>query len=354
MVTEIEIETRKRELCGRGIGIRELKIQLHQGAKKKKTKKIMKFSRRDLPIVGTASCIYCIAISLCVVYVVVCDAFSTLASSSIAASSKRRNYLLQLPIVAQIRMSSTSADILLDDMMISDDFIDNDDSIVEQDDETLELSTMDTMEVKTRLLDLLPRMTGTPDEFQLVESYVNTLEDRYTPVQTLDFLNLAMSGEWQLLFSTNLLGLSKPNFRLRDLFQRIEANDLNGTIVNEATWDLAQDHDDSSPGPATNFDASGTFSIECSYSINQGARMVLELNDHVINLAKGSTVPKDVEGLVALLYKAIPTELFDPNDHAMDTTYLDGDLRIVRMAGPKFEAVRDIFIRRGSMQINPT
>jgi hypothetical protein len=316
----------------------------------------MKFSRRDFPIVGTTFCIYCIAISLCVVYVVVCDAFSTRASSSsIAASSMRRNnYLLQLPVVAKIQMSSTSADILLDDMMISDDVDDNDDSIVEQDDETLELSTMDTTEIKTRLLDILPRMTGTPDEFQLVESYVNTLEDRYTPVQTLDFLNLAMSGEWQLLFSTNLSGLSKPNFRLRDLFQRIEANEFNGTIVNEATWDLAQDHDDFSPGPATNFDASGTFSIKCSYSINQGARMVLELNDHVINLAKGSTVPKDVEGLVALLYKAIPTELFDPNEHAMDTTYLDGDLRIVRMAGPKFEAVRDIFIRRGSMQINPT
>merc|ERR1712107_552404 len=115
--------------------------------------------------------------------------------------------------------------------------------------------------------------------------------------------------------------------------------------------DLAQNHE--SLSPATTFDASGTFSIKCSYSINQGARMVVELDEHVINIAKGSTVPKDAEGLVALLYKAIPTEMFDPNDHAMDTTYLDGDLRIVRMTGPKFEATRDIFIRRGSMQINP-
>ena len=160
-----------------------------------------------------------------------------------------------------------------------------------------------------------------------------------------------MSGEWQLLFSTNLSGLPKANFRLRDLYQRIEANDFNGTIVNEATWDLAQNHQ--SVSPAATFDASGTFSIKCSYSINQGARMVVELNEHVIKLAKGSAVPKDAEGLVALLYKAIPTEMFDPNDHAMDTTYLDGDLRIVRMTGPKFEAIRDIFIRRGSMQINP-
>jgi hypothetical protein len=55
-----------------------------------------------------------------------------------------------------------------------------------------------------------------------------------------------------------------------------------------------------------------------------------------------------------MLHRAMPKEMFDPNDHAMDTTYLDGDLRIVRLTGPKFEGVRDIFMRRGSMEINPT
>ena len=240
--------------------------------------------------------------------------------------------------------------VIVDSVHVDDDkYIDNDDE--DEKEESEDLSTMDTMEIKNRLLDLLPRMMGTPAEYNRVESYVNTLEDRYTPVQTLDFLNLAMSGEWQLLFSTNIGGSPKSNFRLRELYQRIESNDMNGTVVNEATWDYAEDHE--AMTPATSFDAHGTFSIKCSYSINESARMLLELNDHVINLSKGSVVPKDVEKLVGMLYRAIPTELFDPNDHAMDTTYLDGDLRIVRMAGPKFEAVRDIFIRRGSMQINP-
>ena len=50
----------------------------------------------------------------------------------------------------------------------------------------------------------------------------------------------------------------------------------------------------------------------------------------------------------------MPKEMFDPNDHAMDTTYLDTDLRIVRMTGPRFEGIRGIFIRRGSIEINPT
>lgn len=260
-------------------------------------------------------------------------------------SNKHSNCLRPLSMVAQIPTSNVT----LEDMVVDDSFLDDEEQ--KDGEETEDLSTMDTMEIKSRLLDLLPRMKGTPEEYNSVESYVNTLEDRYVPVQTLDFLNLAMSGEWQLLFSTNLGGAPRPNFRLRELFQRIECNDMNGTIVNEAAWDWAEDHEGS--GIAPSFDAYGTFSIKCSYSINQGARMVLDLNDHAINLGRGSAIPKDVEKLVGLLYRAIPTELFDPNEHAMDTTYLDGDLRIVRMTGPKFEAVRGIFIRRGSMQINP-
>ena len=82
--------------------------------------------------------------------------------------------------------------------------------------------------------------------------------------------------------------------------------------------------------------------------------MVTDLDDHVLNLAKGSKVPKDVPALVGMLHRAMPKELFDPSEHAMDTTYLDGDLRIVRMAGPRLEGVRDIYIRKGSIEINPS
>ena len=210
----------------------------------------------------------------------------------------------------------------------------------------VDIDGLDTMKVKELLLDLLPRMTGTAEEFRAVESFVNRLEDRYMPVQTLDFLNLAVSGEWQLLFSTNLSSGPRSNFRLTELIQRIEPEALEGKITNEATWDLADD--------GTTFDASGTFSAKCSYIINQGARMVIELEDHVLDLAKGSKVPKDFPALVGLLHRAMPKELFDPSEHAIDTTYLDGDLRIVRMTGPRFEGVRDIYIRRGSMEIDPT
>lgn len=214
-----------------------------------------------------------------------------------------------------------------------------------------DIATLSALEIKQRLLDLLPSMTGKDHEFRLVESYVNALEEAYVPAQTLEFFNFAMTGEWQLLFSTNLLSAGcgpKPNFRLRELLQRVESNQLRGDLVNVALWDLAED------GGMT-FDVTGTFSVKCTYQIHQGARMVVNLEDLILEPSMGSNIiPSDVPSLVGMLHRAMPKEMFDPNDHAMDTTYLDGDLRIVRLTGPKFEGVRDIFMRRGSMEINPT
>ena len=74
--------------------------------------------------------------------------------------------------------------------------------------------------------------------------------------------------------------------------------------------------------------------------------MVVTLEDHKIHLALGSKVPPDVPALVGMIHRTMPLELFDPSDHAMDTTYLDGELRIVRLTGPRWEGVRHIFRRR--------
>jgi len=209
---------------------------------------------------------------------------------------------------------------------------------------TVDVNSLDTSEIKGRLLYLLPRMTGSSADFREVETLINTLEDRHRPVLTLDFLNLAMAGEWQLLFSTSLSSRPRQNFRITEMFQRVESvfmNSLQGTVANEVSWELAENEN--------SFDASGSFTVVCDYEINRGARLELKLQDSILNLAKGSSLPNDFENLIGLLNRAMPKELFDPSDHAVDTTYLDGDMRITRMTGPRFEGVRDIFIRKGSM-----
>ena len=207
-------------------------------------------------------------------------------------------------------------------------------------------------ELKSQLLDLLPRMTGQESEFRQVESLVNQLEEAYQPVQTLDFLNLLQQGDWQLLFSTNLAA-THPNpqrFRLRELYQTVTCQNLQGTVATKAQWDLAE-HGDGQ------FRATGTFTVQNTYEIQQAlgaGRMLLTLQDHVLEPANGSEIPQDVPALVGLLHRSMPKELFDASEHAVDTTFLDADLKIVRYTGPRFEGTRDIFIRRGSWTIDPS
>jgi len=211
-----------------------------------------------------------------------------------------------------------------------------------------DLSRLAPTAVKEKLLDLLPRMTGQEEEYRWVERYVNVLEERYQPAQTLQFMNMALQGDWQLLFSTNLAGTPNPmKFRLRELVQTIECSKLEGIVTTQALWDLAEDADG-------NFDATGTFLSKCSYEINQGARMIMDLDEHILQPARGSKIPSNFQGLVGLLHRSMPKELFDPSEHAMDTTYLDADLRIVRYTGPRFEGTRDIFIRASALEIDPT
>ena len=62
-----------------------------------------------------------------------------------------------------------------------------------------EFEKLSTEELKSRLLNILPKMTGKPEENEIVSALVNTLEAKYEPVATLDFFNMAMMGEWQLV-----------------------------------------------------------------------------------------------------------------------------------------------------------
>lgn len=220
-------------------------------------------------------------------------------------------------------------------------------SIGKQAQESLEFSKLSIAQLKECLVDLLPRMTGQPDEFRMVEGLVNAMEQKYQPPQTLPFLNLMMEGDWQLLFSTNLPGTPNPSkFRLRELLQRVECHDLEGRIVNQVTWDLAEAAD-------ANFASTGMFQVVCDYHIQKGSRMNMSVRDHVLRPQTGTPIPTDVPALVGLLHRAMPKELFDPNEHSIDTTYLDGDLRIIRYTGPRFEGVRDILVRRGKLEIRP-
>ena len=260
------------------------------------------------------------------------ESFSVLPSSSPSSS-----------IGPLAQASPQNTEVVQDDTIVAaSPSIDNDATATSN--ETTKLSLE---EAKTELLELLPRMTGQAHEFKRVEFLINNLEELYQPIETLDFLNLLQQGEWQLLFSTNLAQRppSPQVFRMRELYQKITCQQMEGSLDTIITWDVAE----AMPG---NFDATGTFTVKNTYEITQGARFEPTLQEHVLQ-PKGR-IPDNVPGLVTLLRRAMPAELFDASQHFCDTTYLDHDLKLVRYTGPQYEGQRNVWIRRGALSIDPT
>jgi hypothetical protein len=211
-------------------------------------------------------------------------------------------------------------------------------------DEAAAIDNRNLSQVKADLIDLLATMKGEEAEFRQVENAVNRLEGEFAPIQTLDFFNLLQSGTWQLLFSTQLSGTPNPaKFRLRELTQTVRTDGTTGSWQTRALWDLA-------PASDTHFTCSGLFGVQHSYKITQGSRcsLTLQEDNNILELSKGSAVPDDIQGLVGLLHRTMPDELFDATGHSADTTYLDDTLRIVRYTGGRLEGVRDIFLRSES------
>lgn len=62
----------------------------------------------------------------------------------------------------------------------------------------------------------------------------------------------------------------------------------------------------------------GRLEVGCDYGLDSRGRMNMSLRIH--RLLPDEKMPSDPEGLVGLLQRAMPRELFDPNEHALETT----------------------------------
>jgi PAP_fibrillin len=227
----------------------------------------------------------------------------------------------------------------------------------------VDVSDLTTSEIKSRLLELLriqsPTTPLTLYEYRAMEDYINALEKDYQPIQTLDFFNLALQGTWQWLFSTHHpLGRTHTvnpdtmcTYNLKSLEQTVDCQQMQGGIAHTVHWELDQNSNGT-------IDARGTFQVSGNYQITQGSRMaplVQEETAPVLKLTPGSSLPSNVPALVQWLHRAIPSTLWlwsplpEVNmsaSTAMDVTYMDADLRIVRTTGhARWEGARDIFAR---------
>jgi hypothetical protein len=264
-------------------------------------------------------------------------------------------------------------------------------------------------------LDSIATTTTTTTTLRRLEQLINQLEELYVPPQTLPFLNFAMDGTWQLLFSTATPTLlwtttttkstkstttnttlgdgsvvvssrssnssssnnnTTDTFRLRGIEQEVQCRQFRGTITNTCGWELwcPPEGEDTTNGATRWWECccAGTFRVIANYTMTSSGRIVFDAKDlsssssssqplaehepassspasdieRILQLAPGSSVPHNISQLVSDLQRSIPKELLDLNNHAMDTTYLDTQLRIVRYTGPRYESVRNVWIRK--------
>jgi len=76
----------------------------------------------------------------------------------------------------------------------------NKDFISDDEDDTKEdLDNLSIDEIKSLLLTMLQKSTIMKKDLSYISDLVNILEQKYAPVQTLEFLNFAMGGNWELV-----------------------------------------------------------------------------------------------------------------------------------------------------------
>ena len=184
-----------------------------------------------------------------------------------------------------------------------------------------------------------------------IEYLVKVLKKSYVPSFTVEFMNLAMSGEWDHGYSNVLLRRADESLTCKITQKIIPANskmveggasearlgEINhantGQIVNQVAWRVIDTKDQLNHGDLF---------VHSNYTIGSNGALSLDLGEHVVHAVKLTVEPMD---LVMAIQRSIPFQFFDPSDSMAKNVYIDPELRISEMSGPIFQGVYDIFVR---------
>lgn len=185
-----------------------------------------------------------------------------------------------------------------------------------------------------------------------LEYIIKFLQSTYIPIQTIPFLNLAVSGRWEHMYSNIFMPMPSDNLSVK-LFQEItpSQNDISiGKLVNIADFDV-EDHESSFSllddvlEVESDIIASGELKVTCDYHINSRGNIDISGIDHTL-IAEKMPADLDIEKLVSDLQVTIPFEMFDPSDTTIENLYIDSHFRITMVSGGKYSNVYNIFVRK--------
>lgn len=168
-------------------------------------------------------------------------------------------------------------------------------------------------ECRLELVGLLRGEIEIEEEFlhYRVEYLTKYLEYKYIPIQTIPFLNFALSGEWDILYSNAITPRADDCFSYKTS-QEISGNESeggNGGVLNNVIrWKLNRPDEQ----------CSGDLVVSCQYQLNTKGDLDITLVEHLL-IPQGDA-PRDVEDLIMSVQKSVPFESFDPNDIRMQNT----------------------------------
>lgn len=186
--------------------------------------------------------------------------------------------------------------------------------------------------MKESLLDKIFRLQ-TADEHEEVQGIMHKLERTYTPIQTIGFLNLGIAAEWRFLYSTATTRF-EPRLRLGQIKQTISVDSQKpqqGNLTNTITWHLIEEGD-----------CSGTFEINCQYMVDRKGDLQISQIENSIAPLKGW--PANPTELVAMLQRMVPREIWEPDQTNQHVSFMDGDVRIMRVSGER-GTISNVFSR---------
>lgn len=190
---------------------------------------------------------------------------------------------------------------------------------------------------KQRLLRILPSFINLQSQSDKVLQLIQQLEKEAPLPATSAFTQLAVQGEWRLLFSSARTVPSRGQIRVRGITQTI-AITPDPVLINTVKWSLnTRQHV-----------VNAVLRVLCSYQFVGPARMMVKLEDHQIRFVDNqdgvkSMTREALKDLVTDLQRTLPIELFDPSG-LIDVTCVQPDFRIARFVGKRLAGVRNVFV----------
>ncbi|GAB0489610.1 hypothetical protein MMPV_000835 [Pyropia vietnamensis] len=198
------------------------------------------------------------------------------------------------------------------------------------------------------------------DVRQVVESLVTSLQRQGQRPLTDMFADLALAGEWALIYSPTAHGGTPPRegTSLPDADGSVKVQDggvlsfgrIGQTVVpdkrllvNYAEWTLRA---------VDGAVYSGVMFILCGYRYGPSGWEV-QLLEHQLRPGRdelpGSTTsafPANVEELVRILTRTLPREFFDPDGAQVGLAYVDPSMRLDLFGDTRYGGVRNVYVRR--------